>query len=459
MSRTWRSINSRLASFTFARHFDNRVSHDHIDNTLASEMLCELLYDSRSLKRLRLKVCVEDCGPFVVDPRPEGRQSSIEHLSLCGLLCHVPPLLEVLPALQSLDLGPVQLPFDPEPVPHSLNTLRHLTVRLGLVSLHRIDAMLKPLVHLTHLTLILNNVVHDVANGFVWARLLKSISIFKFVFTFSWRTVTLPAIDLASFRTPFWLDEKHWYVTYERCLETGFAVLYSDPYCRYDYPFYCTKDGIIRVSTSLHPTPLPPMKYIRADCPSPSELRSFRRFSLGAPLALDECGSTLQSKLDYAREHLQLSHISDFGARECVPDIPSDTFVKFIQSMPRLRSLGLCISLLKKVLVGDWPHIRHLRIMANQPARRELLTLTDVDAVVQSFKHLEQLAISSDAFDDVSLLLNRTETMTMLAEIVIESAHKNTHPIVDRDWLEQNTELPPFHYSRSPTDTVTLWLY
>lgn len=42
-----------------------------------------------------------------------------------------------------------------------------------------------------------------------WNRLLKSILIFKFIFTFDQNIFTSPAIDLTSFCSPLWVEEKH----------------------------------------------------------------------------------------------------------------------------------------------------------------------------------------------------------------------------------------------------------
>ena len=51
----------------------------------------------------------------------------------------------------------------------------------------------------------------DMANGHLWQRFVHSLLVFHFKFHIS---ITDIHSTLDSFRTPFWLEEKHWYVTY-----------------------------------------------------------------------------------------------------------------------------------------------------------------------------------------------------------------------------------------------------
>ena len=426
--QTWRSINSRLTSFPSLVTLTIECQPRLIDRSLASELLCELLYDSRSLKRLHLKVLSKRLWSFRC--RSSSRRKTIVHrtsLRAYGLrIFNLAPLLEVTPALQSLNLDLVWPPFPLEPILHSSSMLRHLSIKSYCVSMHRAQVMLESLVHLTHLTMIIDEVHADLADGVAWAPLLKSISIFKFRFTFTQHTLAPPAADLASFRTPFWLDEKHWYVTYERCVDTGFTLLYSDPYCHDDYPFYFMKDNPIRVSTS------------------PS---------------LHECGTGLQSRLDYARKHLHLSHIVAFDALDYEPKIPGGASVNFVQRLPRLHKLDLSMTLVKQLLVMEWPMVRDLRIRNDAAVPHEPLTLADTVAIARSFKHLERLIISYDAVEDISSLLNSTETMPVLAEIWVRTYENTILRITDTDWLEKNTKLRRFHYSRDPPCWMIFWLY
>ena len=454
--RTWHSINSRLTSFPSLVTLTIEC-YENIDNSLASELLRELLYDSRSLKRLRLKVSVDGYDPFVVDPRLDGRQSSIEHLSVYGLFFNLAPLLEVQPALQSLNLDRVWLPLFPPPAYQAPNMLRHLSIKSFYAVRYSIEVMLNCLVHLTHLTLILDEVLGEMADGFAWARLLKSISIFKFRFKFTQYASVQPASE--SFRTPFWLNEKHWYVTYERCIDTGFTMLYSDPYCHDDYPFHFIKDSTIRVSTSPHPPSSPPMTYLSTSYPMSDEMRLPWWYSTVTRSSLHDCGKNLRSRLDYATKHLHVSDIVAFEALDYEPRISSDAFVKFVQRLPRLRKLNLSIFLVKQLLVAEWPLVRDLRIRIDLPFFSAPLTLTDAFAIARSFEHLERLVIPYHAIDNIFLLLNSRKLLPMLAQIWIHTDDDTIHHITESDLLKKNTKMRPFHYSLSPPHWITLWLY
>ena len=91
--------------------------------------------------------------------------------------------------------------------------------------------MLQSLGQLTDLTVIGNDIQYDMVDGWTWSRLLKSIVTFKFVFIFARIISTSATIDLTSFRSSFWLEEKRWFVMSERCRDTGFSMLYSNQFC------------------------------------------------------------------------------------------------------------------------------------------------------------------------------------------------------------------------------------
>jgi hypothetical protein len=73
-----------------------------------------------------------------------------------------------------------------------------------------IERMMSNLPHLKHLELIANS-NNDVADGHRWQIKVKSLVTFKFMFNL---LVELKSQDLHSFRTPFWLEEKRWFVAY-----------------------------------------------------------------------------------------------------------------------------------------------------------------------------------------------------------------------------------------------------
>ena len=461
--QTWRSINRRLTTLPSLVSLSIRCG-EHLELSIASQLLRELLLDSLKLKRLHVKLFVNSSDAFIVDPCPSTRRSQIEHLHLEGIRLEFQSLFSVTPALQSLDANLKLFQFRPNTRFHSPETIRQLTISVNFIGLEEIKTMLHSLRQLTDLTVISKNVQYDMADGWTWNRLLKSILIFKFIFTFDQNTFTSPAIDLTSFRSSFWLEKKHWYVTYERSLDTGFALLYSNPYCREEHPLLFMRDRILLESTSSQATVLPHPTSLTADSPYPIEVTAALRSSSPqiARESLADCGTSLRSKLDYAMEHLHLSQITSFTASRCETDLSTDIFVQFLQRLPRLRSLDLSVCLLKRLLNSDWSNILSLHVSANKSGESDPLILWEADAFCRSFPHLDRLLISTDVLTDLSLLLNNVEKMPILSQILFFPFNRvcggDNQQIIEREWLETNTQLRHFHYFRSKQGIVNLWL-
>jgi hypothetical protein len=441
---------------------DSSDINNPIDASTVSKLLRELLYNSRTLKRLSVKVWVSGNNIFIVDPRSEANRSLIENLTLEGIRVELKSLLEVTPALQTLDTTLKLFQFKHDTRLHPSDTMRNLTIKVNFVTLEEIEYMLYSMTQLIHFTIISNNVQYDMADGITWSRLLKTVVTFKFKFTLDQNTFTQPLIDLASFRTPFWLEEKHWYVTYDRCIDTGFSLLYSNPYCLDDYPLFYMKDSITTESTKLTSTsmPFPHTNSLITDYYQPAAMKLLRSSSPITRLWLADCGTNLRTKLDYATTHIDLSQVTLFSAFQYETDMSNDVFVKFVHSLPHLRSLHLSIVLLKLLFIHQWPHIVDLRLLTNIPDRSEPMTLCEINAFCRSFTHVERLCISMDTFSDLSRLLSNM--ITILSEIsIVQDVNGNTannDQIIQRDWIEKNTQLRNFHYLCTKDNTIHLWL-
>ena len=452
--QTWRSINPQLTTLVSLVSLSIDC-HERVNGSTVSQLLCELLCDCRTLKRLHVKVFVDGTDAFVVDPRPETRRSQIEHLSLDGCGVELRSLFAVTPALQSLTVSLALFQFRTDTRFYSPETIRHLKIHAYFIELTEIETMLHSLEQLTDLTVITTSVQHDMADGWTWSRLLKSISTFKFVLTFKKSIFTPPAIDLTSFRTPFWLEEKHWYVTYERCRDSDFSMLYSNPYCHDEYPLSYMRDQLTVESTAVDATLFPAPTIIMADSPFHSAFQLRSSLSRITRESLADYGTSLRSKLDYAMEYLHLARITSFTALRCETDLPPDVFVKFLQGLPRLTSLNVSMYLLKRLLISEWPGIRSLRLWANVPVQSDPLSLCQTDAFCRSFRRVDWLSMSIAVLPDLSLVLNNIRKMPILAHLSIfpfnRLCERGSEKIIDRDWLKTNTQLRHFDYSRCDT--------
>jgi len=83
--------------------------------------------------------------------------------------------------------------------------------------MYQMEYFLSKLPHLKYLELKTKGLV-DLFDGYRWQVLTKSLIIFNFKF---FRTHLPIETTLASFHTPFWLEEKRWFVVYDdTCLFT-----------------------------------------------------------------------------------------------------------------------------------------------------------------------------------------------------------------------------------------------
>jgi len=141
---TWYSINNRLTSLVslISLSIDSSNASNPIDASTVSELLCQLLYNSHTLKRLSIKVYVSGNDVFIVDPRSEAKRSLIEHLILEGIRVELKSLLGVTPPLQTLDTTLKLFQFKPDTRLHLPHTMRHLTMKVNFFTLEEIEYML-----------------------------------------------------------------------------------------------------------------------------------------------------------------------------------------------------------------------------------------------------------------------------------------------------------------------------
>ena len=118
--------------------------------------------------------------------------------------------------------------------------------------------------------------------------------------------------------------------------------------------------------------------------------------------------------------------------------------------------------LLKRLLISEWPGIRSLRLWADVPVQSDPLTLCEAEAFCRSFQRVDCLSMSIGVLPDLSLVLNNIGKMPILAHLSIlpfnRLGERDSEKIIDRDWLETNTQLRHFDYSRSDKGRVKIFL-
>ena len=457
----WESFNARSSSFFALTSISISFIEDEecASPALVSTILNELLFFSSSIQQLSLKAFYYVPERVTIDSSGTCRTSSITHLNLDKIDVEMQSLLPMTPLLRSFTstahCSQIVSNIHLLPPVH----LQRLSITVDGIILAKIETLLLLMKHLTHFTLIADNVDKGWANGDKWARLLTSITTFKFKFTFRSNVFRRKPFDLQSFQTSFWLAEKRWYVTFDSCTEHHHSLLYSNPYCLDRYPFDQMIGTFVTKSTSPEPTSFDHV----------TQLDTFDWLLLSSTLLrrcthVDDLFSSptnLNSKLDwrYVIAELNTSIITDLCLDASEATISIAATVQLLSSLSSVRSLRVSVSILKMLLGHDWSRITRLGIIWGSDRLPKLLDQNQVDFLCRSFARIEYLEFARSFIDDIAQLLN--SMMMTLTHVYIDHLPPIT-PDDDRfissQWLERNTQLHSFHYSCDEENRVHLWL-
>jgi hypothetical protein len=87
-----------------------------------------------------------------------------------------------------------------------------------------IEEFLVQLINLRHLELQIKGTLHDLCDGERWSAVVRNLITFDFDFQSKTDITTSPELLINSFRSPFWSDEKRWFVAYNNHLSHVFTV-------------------------------------------------------------------------------------------------------------------------------------------------------------------------------------------------------------------------------------------
>jgi hypothetical protein len=381
--------------------------------------------------------------------------STIECLTLTGIQINLYQLLVVAPMLRQLDANLfVCQPISDDMIFQSPFNLRQLSIRINRITMLKIKRLLSLIIRLTHLTLHIDETESDMINGHLWIPLLTRIIVFQFMFRVSKRA----KVDLDSFRTQFWLEEKKWYVTFDQWIDTPDSFLYTNPCCAdYYYPLpFMEKTSLATESTGLEPITFPHSKSLFFDWNSPMQKEHLCRFTHAHKLIVE---GDLGMSLEYIIRCIDLSRITSFIQGKSEIEQSSDEFVHILHSLPHLRSLCLNISTLILLFDRHWPKIINLNMKRNSFDPCKCLSSTKINAFWRSFTHLKQFSFDRQSVRKLSKLFNNM-TMT-LSNIWIRhngNLYDYKPQLIARQWLEQNTKLSDFDYFHDNKLDVYLWL-
>ncbi|CAF3065201.1 unnamed protein product, partial [Rotaria sp. Silwood2] len=270
-------------------------------------------------------------------------------------------------------------------------------------------------------------------------------------------------IKLDSFRTPFWLEKKQWYVMYNRCSVSGFSLLYSVPYFMNAYPYSNIKGNLIVEATGPQDLSFSNIKYLNIRWTSPVNNEIIRRFTHLQQLSVNDSEKSYRMMIDDISPYVDMSKITTFIINNYYTEINIDMFTQFIRYMSHLCVLGASITLLKLISIYHWSNISILRILdqfENRIIIKYDLTLNEIDALFRSFSHVKQLHFINDNISNLSDFLNN---LPMTVSNVVLQHPMNVAPItydkfITREWLEQNTRLHNFTYSCDINNCISIWL-
>ncbi|CAF2137259.1 unnamed protein product [Rotaria magnacalcarata] len=329
--------------------------------------------------------------------------------------------------------------------------LQQLSIATHAISMTNIELFLSQMRHLTYLTIFANVLRGDIVDGERWARLVNNIVTFKFSFLISNRE----CVNLNSFRTRFWLEEKKLYVTLDQWFDKTQVLLYSHPFFgfhRYPHPYieqWCTSE-----LTGPKLATFPHVTRLIVDDQLPFVKEPLKRFTHINSLVMRGHLSIL---LRYVSSCIDMSRITKFAEENRYTEIEDTQFARILHDLPNLHSLTVNINTVIVLCAHSWPHIFYLNI--DYSFAPKSLALNEIPTLWRSFDHVQCFTFDRRCVHDLAKFLNcMTPTIFKLLIYQFGDLSNYDPPLITREWLELNTKLCHFDYSSNDYNTVHLWL-
>lgn len=258
------------------------------------------------------------------------------------------------------------------------------------------------------------------------------------------------------------MEEKKWYVGYDRCTISGFSLLYSIPYLMNTYPWHKIKGPVDIKSTRPEMVALNKVKHLSVNKQLTIERECLHRLVNLERIFTDQFKESFDILLSQVVPYIDISRIVALSFNQLNSNINIDSFVRLVSSMSHLRSFGGSILLFKLVFYSYWPNIRQLQIVVHPLSAtiaEKSLTDHEIDVFYRSFPRIESLTFHENVHLNPSRLLNNmTKTISNVAiQHPIGSTPTNIPEFITCDWLHQNTSLRNFFYSCNKLNVVSLW--
>ena len=458
---TWRFFTSHLPplimTLCICLYFYDPGMCSSAEN--ASGSLSELLFLSPSLKRLSVEMCNVSDRSLEIRSPDSSILSSVQYLRIKSVTIDLLSLLAVAPMLDTLECR-----FDA----HTLKLvttyplllyLKKLRITLGSITWNEMANLLSSFPQLVYLVINADDVNSGMADGFEWAQILQQINHFEFKFKFSSNAFRQKSFNLNSFRTKFWLQEKKWFVRYDRYLnDVSPSMLYSNSSSiGIDFPQQMN-GPIISESTASEPP-----SFFNVDSLTINEhylqYPFLHRYNHVKKLYLPQITASCLKTFNNFVTCVDTSHIMTCNIVFNWDRNFSVGYIEFLRSLPHLRRLEVSSVNLRYLLLHQWHHIIDLKIEDKFESASRVLSPKDIDTLCHSFPHIKQLDFHSSSVTDLVQLINKMKFI--LTDIIIrQSCNIKNQLFISYEWIERNTELKKFHYTFifDSWNSIRLWL-
>ncbi|CAF1400979.1 unnamed protein product [Rotaria sordida] len=383
--------------------------------------------------------------------------SSVQYFHLEYVTINLYSLLAVAPMLHTLEARFVIPDLELGRSQPRLLYLQRLRIELGSISWIQMTILLSLFPRLTYFTIIANRVNNDMADGYAWARLLQHIEHFEFELEFNSNVFEQQPFNLDSFRTKFWLEEKKWFVTYDRSFSFDECLMHymsSSSFMTSSTPERIRT--IVSESTASEQKSYSNLHSLAVD-DTFLKCKLLHQHTGTKELCLSEVNVRLPTTL---KDHMTDLNTSQITTCTIYPEWEinlSYEHIEYLHSLPRLCRLKLSSINLNGFFLHQWPHIVDLKIDTAFNPEFHVFSSNDIDAFCHSFTHIERLEIHSSSVPDLAQLLNRMK-MTLRQICIRQPCDIDNEQLITREWIKQNINLQNFYYTRNRWNTVYLWL-
>ncbi|CAF3339924.1 unnamed protein product [Rotaria socialis] len=454
---TWLFFKSRLPLSIVKLSIHLVYNGRSTSSFITSETLYEFLLFSPSLEYLSLKMSNYSDKMISIRERNPTLLSSIQHFHLDGITINLPSLFTIVPRLHTLEVSFSNSNRIFDVVHNQPLHIQRLRLELYAITWATTATLLSSLSRLEYLTVIADDLNSDMADGHAWAELLQEIKHFECKLQFYWDAFSHQPVNLDSFRTKFWLEEKKWFIIYEQNIDIDYSILRSDLSSTIDYPSNEIIGILLSESSKCDPTALPTVHCSTVNHQH-AKYALLHRYTSIKQLNLTYVDVVFPLNFKDICMYLDISRIvTCYPGNEWISKSPYE-MIDFLRNLPNLRALSLCGPILNYVIVHSWPNIRHLRIEHDPNDCSCVICLNVMNAICHSFSYLERFDIHLSCVSNLRQILNSIKKTTVTDVIIRQPRAINSEQFISWEWIKRNTKLLHVNYACDAENSVSLWL-